>query len=147
MFVEVGEQEIEQNGMSANEVCKVDWIIAIIFEQQLECMHHDQYELDHLKDGQIFFPPKIFLHRWSHGSQHVVCVHDNMHECVQEAKECAMTAWSEFNAPPNGHWHQSVMDDMQCGHLIVTFAHHKENGIEEFSEFREIVPPATFGYL
>lgn len=36
-----------------------------------------------------------------------------------------------------------MMDDMQCRDLIVTFAHHKEERIEELGELGEIVPPAA----
>lgn len=147
LFIEVREQEIEQDSMGANEVCKLNWIVAIVLEQQLERMDHNQHELDHLDDGEVLLPPKVFLHRWTHGGQHVVRVHDDVHECVQETEECAVAAGSEFHTPPNGGGHQTVMDDMQCGHLIVTLAHHKEHGVKEFGEFREEVPPATFSYL
>jgi hypothetical protein len=36
----------------------------------------------HLEDGQIFFPPQVFLHFWSHGGEHIVGVHNNVNECI-----------------------------------------------------------------
>lgn len=32
LFVESREQEVEENGMSSDEICKIDWIVAVIFE-------------------------------------------------------------------------------------------------------------------
>jgi hypothetical protein len=37
------------------------------------------------------------------------------------------------------------MDDMQCGHLIETFAHNEEQRVEEFGELGKEVPPTTAG--
>lgn len=58
-----------------------------------------------------------------------------------------MAARGEFDTPPDGRGHQAVVNDVQCGHLIVTFAHHKEYGVKEFCEFREVVPPASLSHL
>lgn len=110
-------------------------------------MHHHKDKLDHLQYGQVLLPPQIFLHFWSHGGQHVVRVHDDVNECIQKTKERTMTARREFDAPPNGCWHQTMMDHMQCRHLIVTFAHHKEDGIEEFCELGKVVPPTAASHL
>ena len=53
----------------------------------------------------------------------------------------------KIHTPPNGDWHNSVMNNMQCGHLIVTFSHHKEYCVEKFGEFREVIPPASGSHL
>lgn len=82
LFVESREQEVEEDGMSSNEVGKVDWIVAVVFEQQLEGMNHYQHELNHLKDSQVFLPPQIFLHFWSHCGQHIVRVHNDVNKSV-----------------------------------------------------------------
>lgn len=50
LFVESWEQEVEEDGMSSNEVGEIDWIIAIIFDEQLEGVDHYQYELHHLQN-------------------------------------------------------------------------------------------------
>lgn len=129
--------------MSANEVGKTDGIIAIVLEEQLERVHHDQNKLYHLHDCQIFLPPQITLYSGSHCGQHVVGVHEDVHEGVQEPKECRMSTRGEFNAPPDRNGHNTMMNNMQCGDLIVSLAHHKEERIEELSELGEIVPPAA----
>lgn len=36
--------------MSSNEVGEIDWIIAIIYDEQLEGVDHYQYELHHLQN-------------------------------------------------------------------------------------------------
>lgn len=142
-LVEVREEEVEHNRVSANEVCKTDGIIAIVLEEQLERVHHDQNKLYHLHDCQIFLPPQITLYFGSHCGQHVVGVHEDVHEGVQEPKECRMSTRGEFNAPPDRNGHNTMMNDMQCGYLIVSLAHHKEERIEELGELGEIVPPAA----
>lgn len=70
-----------------------------------------------------------------------------MDEGVQKSKEWAVTAWREFDAPPNGGGHQTMVDDVQCGHLIVPFAHHKEYCVKELCEFGEVIPPASLSHL
>lgn len=99
--------------MRSNEVGKANGIIAIIPEEQLEGVHHYQHKLDHLQDGEILLPPQIFLYFGSHGRQHIIGVHDDVHKGVEEAKERRMTAGCKFNAPPYGHGHNAMMDDMQ----------------------------------
>lgn len=82
LLVEIGEQEIEQHCMGTNEIGKVNRIIALVVDQQLERMQHDQHKLDHLQQRQIFLPPQILLHFGSHCGQHIVRVHDDVHERI-----------------------------------------------------------------
>lgn len=142
-LVEVREEEVEHHGVCANEVGKANWIIAVVLEEQLERVHHHEHELNHLHHSQVFLPPEVALHLGSHGGQHVVGVHEDVHEGVQEAKECRVSARCEFDAPPNGDGHDAMMDDVQRGHLIVSLAHHKEECVKELGELGEVVPPAT----
>lgn len=142
-LVEVREEEVEHDRMSANEVGKTDGIVAIVLEEQLERVHHNQNKLYHLHDCQVFLPPQITLYFGSHCGQHIVGVHEDVHEGVQEPKECRVSTWGEFNAPPDRNGHNTMMNDMQCGDLIVSFAHHEEERIEELGELGEIVPPAA----
>lgn len=135
LFVESRKQEIEKDSMSSNEVGEIDWIVAVIFNEQLEGVNHHQHELHHLKNSQVFFPPQILLHFWSHRGEHIVRVHHNVDKCIQEAKERTVTARREFNAPPNGNGHNSMVNDMQCGHLIISFSHYEEDCVKEFCEF------------
>ena len=129
--------------MCSNEIGKADGIVAIVSEEQLEWVYHDQYELNHLQHSQIFLPPQVFLDLGTHCSQHIVCVHNNMHKGIKETEEGRMAARCEFNTPPNRYRHNAMMYNMQCRNLIITFAHHKEECIKEFGEFWKEVPPAT----
>lgn len=121
--------------MGSNEVGKSNGIIAVISEEQLEGVYHHQNKLNHLQNGEIFLPPQIFLYFGSHSGQHVIGVHDDVHEGIQETEESRVTTRCEFNTPPNGDRHNAMMYNMQCGYLIISFAHHKEERIEEFCEF------------
>lgn len=42
-----------------------------------------KYEAYHLEYGQVFLPPQVLLHLGPEGGQHVVHVHDDVHERVQ----------------------------------------------------------------
>lgn len=55
--------------------------------------------------------------------------------------------WRKLNSPPDRRRHDAVMDDVQGRHLIVPFAHHEENRIEELGKLGEVVPPATGRHL
>lgn len=48
-----------------------------------------QYHLEH---GQVFLPPQVFLHLRPDGGQHVVRVHDDMYERVEQTEERAVAA-------------------------------------------------------
>lgn len=54
-----------------------------------------------------------------------------------------MATGSELDAPPDGHGHNSVVDDMECGHLVVSFAQHEEERVKELCELGEEVPPGA----
>jgi hypothetical protein len=64
------------------------WVVAGITEEKLEGVSHDADELNHLENSQVFFPPEKFLHLWSDGGHHVICVHNNVNEGVEEEEEC-----------------------------------------------------------
>lgn len=147
LFVEIGEQEEKQNRMRSDEVREVDGIVAFVPDQQLECVQHDQHELHHLQQGQVFLPPQVLLDFGSHRGEHVVSVHDDVHERVEEAEERAVAAGREFDAPPHRRGHDAVVDDVQRRHLVVPLSHHEEDGVEELGELGEEVPPASGRHL
>lgn len=133
--------------MGADEVGKSDGVVAVVLEEQLEGVHHHKDELDHLQHGEVLLPPEVALDLGSHRCQHVVGVHDDVDEGVQEAEEGRVTAGSELDAPPDGDGHDAVVDHVQSGHLVVPLAHHEEEGIEELGELGEVVPPASLSGL
>lgn len=167
-LVEAREQEVEHDCVGANEVREGDREVAIVLEQQLERVHHDEHELDlrdrtgreyqqpyllptnakthHLHHGQVLLPPEVLLHLGSHGGQHVVGVHDNMDEGVQETEEARVATGSELDAPPHRGGHNSVVDDVQGGHLVVPLAHDEEERVKELGELGEEVPPTAVGH-
>lgn len=120
--------------MGSDEVGEANWVVAVVLEEQLEGVHHNQDELDHLHHCQVLLPPQVLLHLGSHGGQHVVGVHEDVHEGVQEAKKGRVATGGELDAPPDGDGHDAVVDHVQRGHLIVPLTHHKEEGVEELGE-------------
>lgn len=44
-------------------------------------------------------------------------------------------------------WHDTVMNDMKCRHLIITFPQYKEECVKEFSKFTKIIPPTEICHL
>lgn len=173
-IVEILEQEEEHARMHSDPPYEWNWIIAWIVEEKLECVNHHGNELHHLQKCQVFLPPEIGLHLWSDCGKHIVEVHDDVNEDVEEAEEGRVAAWRELDAPPNcrrsfvklskivvilrkqkveriviltAKWHDSMMNHMQSWNLIVSFSHDKEESIEEFSKFAEEIPPASCGHL
>lgn len=132
-FVEFIEQEEEHDCVHADKPHKCLGIVAV-GEQQLECMDHDSYELDHLQRSQVLLPPKVFLELWSYRGEQVVSVHDNVDECVEKTKESAVAAWCKFDAEPDRHRHTTVMNDVQRRHLACFLTKNKENRIHELCE-------------
>lgn len=129
--------------MGSNEIGKTNGIVAVVSEEQLEWVYHDQNELDHLQDSQIFLPPQVLLNLGTHGSQHIVGIHNDVYKGVKETEEGRMTAGCKFNTPPDRDRHNAMMYDMQSGNLIITLTHHKEERIKEFGEFWKEIPPTT----
>lgn len=115
-LVELVEKEEEHHSMHSDPPNKCLRIIAID-EEQLEGVHHDQYELNlqlgliiginnwmlienlwtcHLQRCQVLLPPKILLILWTHGREHVVRVHHNVHKGIEQAKESAVSTWKNI---------------------------------------------------
>jgi len=129
-LVEVGEEEEEHDSVQADPDHEALGVVALS-EEQLELVGEDQHKLDHLKRGEIFLPPDVLLVLGSHGSHHVVEVHDDVDEGVQQSKECAMTAWSKFHSHPNAHGHAAMVNHMQCRHMLILLAQHEEQCVKK----------------
>ena len=68
---------------------------------------------DHLHDGEVFLPPDELGVLRSHGGHHVVKVHDDVHERVEQTEEGGVAARQEAHTEPDAHRHQAVVDDVQ----------------------------------
>lgn len=80
----------------------------------------------HLEGGEILLPPDVLLVLWAHRRDHVVEVHDDMHEGVEESEEGRVTTWREFQAHPDREGHDSVVDYVQRRDLLVLLAQNEE---------------------
>ena len=70
--VELGEEDKEHDSMSGNEVSIFYGEAAIWDKEELDWVHKNANELDHLQVGHVPFPPDVLLVLWSHGCKHVV---------------------------------------------------------------------------
>lgn len=80
---------------------------------QLEWRSRKQSKTYHLKSGEIFLPPNEFLVLRAHGSHHVVKVHDDVDECIEQTEESRVAARCETDAEPDAHGHNTMMDNVQ----------------------------------
>lgn len=48
---------------------------------------------------------------------------------------------------PTTKWHNSMMNNMKSWDLVISFSHHKEESVKEFSKFTEKIPPANLCHL
>jgi len=141
-LVEVGEEAEEENSMATDPPNKGLGVVAVD-KEQLEGVHHNSDELDHLEGGEVFLPPDELLVLGSHGGDHVIKVHDDVDERVEQAEEGRVTAGSEANAEPHAHRHDTVVHHVQQRDVLLFLAQHEEERIEEFCELGEVVPPAS----
>ena len=69
----------------------------------MESVNHNPDELDHLEGGHVLLPPDVLLVLRSHRGQHVVGVHEDVDESVEQAEESCMAARDEL-------WETSKID-------------------------------------
>ena len=100
LLVELGEEEEEHDGVHSDPPDKRSRVVALD-EEQLEGVGHDADELDHLQRGEMLLPPDVLLVLGAHGGDHVVEVHDDVHERVEQAKEGAVAAGGELDSKPH----------------------------------------------
>ena len=80
----------------------------------------------HLEGGEVFLPPDELLVLGSHGGDHVIKVHDDVDERVEQAEEGRVTAGSEANAEPHAHRHDTVVHHVQQRDVLLFLAQHEE---------------------
>jgi len=141
-LVEVGEEAEEEYSMTTDPPNKRLGIVAVD-KEQLEGVHHNGDELDHLESGEVFLPPDVLLVLGSHGGHHVVEVHDDVNERVEQSEESRVAAGRETDAEPHAHRHDPVVHHVQKRYVLLFFTQNKENRVEKFGELGEVIPPAS----
>lgn len=58
-----------------------------------------------------------------------------------------MAARGKLQTQPHGERHTAVMDDMQRRYMLCLLAQNEEQCIEEFGEFRYVIPPTNVCHL
>lgn len=79
-----------------------------------------------MESSEIFLPPDKLLVLGTHGGYHVVEIHDNVDKSVEQSKECRVTTRCETNAKPNTHWHDTMVDNVQQGNMLIFLAKNEE---------------------
>lgn len=129
--------------MSANVDGKLPGKATIFIENQLKGMGENSYELDHLERCQMLLPPEVLLVLGSHCRHHVVEVHDDMNEGVEESKEGGVASGQKSGSNPHGTGHDSMMNYMQERDLVELFACDETKCVNKFREFAEVVHVTT----
>lgn len=88
--------------------------------------HYD--ELHQLDDGDPGLPAQVLLGAGD-GGQHVVAVHDDVHQAVDEPDEGAVAAGEELGANPRAQRHHGVVVHVQEGQLVVLLAEDEEHRV------------------
>lgn len=115
--IELREEDEEHDRMCSNEPTIGHREPAILDEEELDGMHEDTDELHHLYVGDVPLPPDVLLVLRSHGSHHVVGVHEEVNESVEEAEESGMASGHPSDTRPHAERHDPMMDDVQSGHV------------------------------
>lgn len=78
----------------------------------------------------MLLPPDVLLEAGSHGGQHVVRVHDDVDEGVDDADERAVPAGVVLGGSPGDHGHHGVVVHVQEGNLAILFAQDEEHSVQ-----------------
>ena len=126
LIVKVGKEQEKHHSVHANQPHERFGKVAIN-KQQLKLVHGKDNELNHLKFREVFLPPTIRPESRSQRSQHVVEIHENMHERVEESEERRVSTRNESDAEPDGKRHDAVVNDVKPGNLIVFLAQNEKH--------------------
>lgn len=102
-------------------------------------MDEDDAELDELGECEVALPPEVLLHVRSEGGEHVVGVHEDVDEGVDDAQESGVSARDEADPDPGADGHHRVVVHVEEGYLPLLLAEDEEHGVEEFYEFADEV--------
>lgn len=75
--------------------------VTLFVKYELEGVDHDANELHHLQCRHVLFPPGVLLVAGSHGRQHVVQVHADVDEGIEEAEERGVTSSNKTCSNPD----------------------------------------------
>lgn len=79
----------------------------------------------------VLLPPQVLLVLRTHGSHHVVEVHDDVNEAVNDANEGTMASRVVFGGTPTDHWHHRVMIQMKESNLVVFLPENEEDRVQK----------------
>lgn len=102
---------------------------------------HRDHKLGDLQPRDVSLPPQLPLHLWTETGQEVVKVHYDMHNVIQEPRECQVLS----ECPAQEHeGHKSDADmvvDVQERHLILLATKDHKDRVTEIKELQQEVVP------
>lgn len=109
-------------------------------EESAARLNDCQHKLDQLPLSDVFFPPEVGTYGRNRG-QTIVRVHEDVDEGVECRSKIRMAAGNPVHHKPPDVEHGGVVVDMEDRYLVVVLAEDEEEGVHEFYEFGEVVPP------
>lgn len=95
----------------------------------------------------MLLPPQVLLVLRPHGCQHVVRVHDDVHERIDETHEYKMTTGHEPGPDPTHVQHERVVVQMEERHLAGLLPQHEEHRVQELGHFSQVKHVDSSCYL
>lgn len=82
-------ENVKQYRMSSNEIHESNWIVTLIFPQQLKCVQKNEQKLTNLKEWIKAFPPEENSPcRRKNCDGQKIRINYDMHKCIDEAEKC-----------------------------------------------------------
>lgn len=89
----------------------------------------------------------MLLELRSHRREHVIRIHYNVNEGINEAEEGDLTTGEESHSDPAGQRHQSVMIHVKKRYLTLLLSENEEYRVEELDELAHVVEPDSPSHL
>jgi len=131
--VEIGEENEKHGAVEKNDVTENDGKTTVD-KDGLNGVDKESCELDHLQLGEVFLPPEELLDLGTAGSQEVVEVHEGVDAHVEEPAEGCMTSANISDATPCCERHNSMVNNMKSGEMIILLSQHKKEGVNVVDE-------------
>lgn len=95
----------------------------------------------------MLLPPKVLLHLRPEGCEHIVRVHEDMDEGIDNTHKSSVTTWCETDSDPTTEWHHRMVVEMEKRNLAIFLSQYEEHGVQELEYLHEEVKVCAIGYL
>lgn len=99
-------------------------------------MEESKNELEQLYGGNIFLPPQILLVLGPASSYHIVKIHYDVDERVEDSNESNLSSSNVLGDAPRNKAHHGVVVDVEECNLLIFFPKNEEYCVQQFADFR-----------